>query len=208
MNAAEGDAFNTQRLSYWLNSFLFVLVCAAVEEEPREKAGLRRKGCRGGEEAAVFQGQWCDAAWFISKASFIITNSHFTFPFCPEDDGLGGAPAKKSAPSLPPLHYRQRRRQQLRRGVHHWSADAHSPARASHANPQRPGELPGLWLRLRPLLMGCGVETGASVLELHGGLGCLSAECLSAFNYTVNECWRLEAVGLRLLCSRDRGPRK
>lgn len=35
------------------------------------------------------------------------------------EHGLGGAAAEESAASLRPLHWRQGRRQQLRRGVHH-----------------------------------------------------------------------------------------
>lgn len=56
------DTVTTGGLFHWPSYFLFIFVCAAVEEEPREKAGLWRKGCRGGEEAAVFQGQWRDSS--------------------------------------------------------------------------------------------------------------------------------------------------
>lgn len=68
--------------------------------------------------------------------------------------GLGGAAAEESAAALRPVHRRQGGRQQLRRRVHHRSAHAHPAAGASRAEPQGPGELPGLWLRLGPLLRG------------------------------------------------------
>lgn len=34
---------------------ILVCLCAAVKEEPREKVGIWWEGCRGGEEAAIFQ---------------------------------------------------------------------------------------------------------------------------------------------------------
>ena len=67
--------------------------------------------------------------------------------------GLGGPAAEETAPSLRPLHRRQRGRQQLWRGVHHRSPHAHASPGASHAHPQGPGQLQRLWLRLWPLLV-------------------------------------------------------
>lgn len=51
-----------------------------------------------------------------SDGAFIFLLSSICFP---PECGLGGPAAEESAPSLHPLHWRQGRRQQLRRGVHH-----------------------------------------------------------------------------------------
>lgn len=89
------------------------------------------------------------------------------------EHGLGGAAAEESATPLCPLHRRQGRRQQLRRRVHHWSAGAHTSSWASRALPQRPGQLPGFWLRLWPLLVGMGggsmTSRNACCWRLRGG---------------------------------------
>lgn len=128
-----------------------------------------------------------------SDSAFTFFNhSSSLFLRFPPERGLGGAATKESAPSLHPLHWRQGRRQQLRRGIHHWTADTHASTGASRALPQRPGQLPGLWLRLWPLLVGWG--EGAHRLLRDSCAGAerqsrLSVRWLSAINYTVNECW-------------------
>lgn len=116
----------------------------------------------------------------------------------PPERGLGGPAAEESSPSLRPLHWRQGGRQQLRRGVHHWNADAHAPTRASCTLPQRPGQLPGLWLRLWPLLVGLGSFADLVVWHLFPELNDSPPIVCLPLNTLWMSAERPEAVGPRL----------
>lgn len=72
----------------------------------------------------------------------------------PPDHRLGRTPPEESPASLRPDHRWERRRQQLRHGVHCRGPGPHASPRAPRPLAEGAGLLQGFWLRLRPLLVG------------------------------------------------------
>lgn len=71
---------------------------------------------------------------------------------CCSGHGLGSTSSEESPTTIRPHHWRERRRQQLWRGVHSWASCPHAAPRTPHPHTQRTGLFQGLWLCVWPLL--------------------------------------------------------